>query len=163
VNKVKEISQILYEEDPINLKSPNKNEYESEAVVINKLLKEKYFSKDSLLNTIYSIFVSQFNYALDTMGNTHYINCVGDKENLRKASNRIYYIINKIFPCVMCGGNVYNIGKPGRMWLLRKDLDVEIPSWFKLPTCIECGEFYMTAELSKKLNFFLEESLKDVG
>lgn len=60
----------------------------------------------------------------------------------------------KPFHCCLCGGIVRMAGGFGRMRIMSVKpnfVEWEIPKDFELPTCEECGEYYMTEELSDKL------------
>jgi len=74
------------------------------------------------------------------------------------------------FTCCECGGKVELIGAEGRMRLIdigetrqrgrRVIKDVEIPRDFKLPTCTDCNETYISIEYSEELDKLLLEKHK---
>lgn len=58
----------------------------------------------------------------------------------------------KPFTCAECGGNVVLTEGPGRtMELYRGVPELELYEKFPLPTCEECGETYVPAELEDEL------------
>jgi len=93
MNLEEEITNLLHEEDPVNLKSPKKDEYSNEASLFINWNHSKNY-KD-ILNTLYDIFVSQFNYGEDEEGNASYYDVVGDKSCFESSAKRICDLLNK--------------------------------------------------------------------
>lgn len=65
--------------------------------------------------------------------------------------------------CAVCGGSVQLLALAGRTRELRHGIDLPIPEDFEIPTCSQCGEEYMTPEISGPLDQLLEELLARSG
>jgi len=63
------------------------------------------------------------------------------------------------FPCMHCGADVVLVVGPGRTRLIEKDVEAPIPDGFELPTCLDCGEIYMSPEFSEPLDKILREKI----
>jgi len=65
------------------------------------------------------------------------------------------------FPCGNCGADVVLVAEPGRTRLIEKDMEVPIPDDYELPTCLDCGETYMSPEYSKPLDKILRAKVRE--
>lgn len=90
---LKKIVKILYEEDPVGLKPPHEDEYQNEAMMFLRKLHSKNY--DDVLEILYGVFVSQFNYGEDLDGNATYFDVVGDKSNFESSTKRICALLNE--------------------------------------------------------------------
>lgn len=61
------------------------------------------------------------------------------------------------FSCAECGKRVVPKTGPGRTREYVRGCRLPIPDDFPIPTCTGCGETYMTAEISAKLDALLRE------
>jgi hypothetical protein len=58
--------------------------------------------------------------------------------------------------CLECGGRVREIAKAGRAMPYRNVPALTVPRDVELPTCEKCGELYLDAKSSKRLDHALE-------
>ena len=56
------------------------------------------------------------------------------------------------FRCGACGGQVVEEAGPGRQREYRHGVPIDVPPTFKIPTCTECGEEYMSVEDAERLD-----------
>jgi hypothetical protein len=69
--------------------------------------------------------------------------------------------MNEQFPrCPECGGRVELTAGEGRTRELVRGRFVAIPSDFRIPTCTDCGEESMVADISEKLDALLWRELR---
>jgi hypothetical protein len=87
-----DIALILYEEDPMHLKSPHSDEYSNEArMFLISLCNNEY---DHILKILHKVFISQFNWGEDEEGNPVYCESVGDKSHFETSAKRICSLLN---------------------------------------------------------------------
>lgn len=55
------------------------------------------------------------------------------------------------FDCAACGGRVKLSAKAGRVREYRRGLALPVPREFRIPTCTECGEEYLSVEQAEEL------------
>lgn len=65
----------------------------------------------------------------------------------------------KPFPCVECGGEVRDRIGTGSTREISGGRVVEVPATYPLPTCDQCGEYYLTEAMSEELDALLEAKL----
>lgn len=53
--------------------------------------------------------------------------------------------------CGQCGNEVRLLSGPGRTYCLVYGVPSPIPDDFEIPTCIQCGNEYMTLKISEEL------------
>lgn len=61
--------------------------------------------------------------------------------------------------CSECGGKVELAAKSGRTREYRRGVRLDVPADFKIPTCLSCGEEFMSAEISSRLDAILHPVL----
>lgn len=68
---------------------------------------------------------------------------------------------SEMFPrCPECGGDVKLVARTGRSREYLKGFHLTIPNDFGIPTCTDCGEESMSAEISEKLDEILSGVLQ---
>ena len=67
---------------------------------------------------------------------------------------------DRLFTCVVCGGDVFGRRGSGRMFEYERGISIEIPPSIVVPTCHECGEMYLSEELLDEVDRRLERQGK---
>lgn len=57
----------------------------------------------------------------------------------------------RMFRCVECGGDVVTVTGAGRTSEFKLGIPLPVPADFEIPTCVHCGEMYLTVERGEEL------------